>query len=91
LLISSRYCLDVVNLGNLQDLQEDDFELQLAGKQGKCSLTNILYTYRIAVMVSRFAYPCSHECHTSLSILYDVEFGLSLCESVWSPIRRDVI
>jgi hypothetical protein len=22
-----------------------------------------------------------------LSILYDVEFGLCLCESVWSPIR----
>jgi hypothetical protein len=35
--------------------------------------------------------PCSHECRTSLSILYDIEFGLCLCESVWSPIRRDVI
>jgi hypothetical protein len=35
LLVSSRYYLDVVNLENLQDLQEEDFEQQLAGKQGK--------------------------------------------------------
>jgi hypothetical protein len=34
LLVSSRYYLDDVNLENLQDLQEEDFE-QLAGKQGK--------------------------------------------------------
>jgi hypothetical protein len=34
LLVSSRYYLDAVNLENLQDLQEEDFE-QLAGKQGK--------------------------------------------------------
>jgi hypothetical protein len=33
----------------------------------------------------------SHECRTSLPILYDVEFGLCLCESVWSSIRHDVI
>jgi hypothetical protein len=31
-----------VNLGNLQDLQEEDFEQQLAGKQGKCSLTILI-------------------------------------------------
>jgi hypothetical protein len=42
-------------------------------------------------MGSRFAYTCSHECRTSLSILYDVEFGLCFYESVWSLIRRDVI
>jgi hypothetical protein len=50
-----------------------------------------LYTNRIGFVVSRFAWPCSHECFTGLSILYDVEFGLCLCESVWSPISRDVI
>jgi hypothetical protein len=37
LLVSGHYYLDAVNLGNLQDLQEEDFEQQLAGKQGKCS------------------------------------------------------
>jgi hypothetical protein len=43
LLVSGhRYYLDVVNLGNLQDLQEEDFEQQLAGKQGKCSLTILI-------------------------------------------------
>jgi hypothetical protein len=31
-----------------------------------------------------------YECHTSLSILCDVEFGLCLCEK-WSPVYRDVI
>jgi hypothetical protein len=34
LLVSGRYYLDVVNFGNLQDLQEEDFEQQLAGNQG---------------------------------------------------------
>jgi hypothetical protein len=47
-LISSRYYLDVANLKNLQDIQEEDFEQQLAGKQGKCSLTIlILYTFSL--------------------------------------------
>jgi hypothetical protein len=32
LLVSSHYYLDVVNLKNLQDLQEEDFEQQLAEK-----------------------------------------------------------
>jgi hypothetical protein len=45
-------------------------------------ITYTLYTYRIEIGVSRFAYPCSRECGTSLSVLYDVEFGLCLCESV---------
>jgi hypothetical protein len=31
LLVSGRYYLDVVNLGNLQDLQDEDFEQQLVG------------------------------------------------------------
>jgi hypothetical protein len=36
LLISSRrYYLDAANLGNLQDLQEEDFEQQQAADQGK--------------------------------------------------------
>jgi hypothetical protein len=36
LLISDRrYYLDASNLRNLQDLQEEDFEQQLAGNQGK--------------------------------------------------------
>jgi hypothetical protein len=36
LLVSGhRYYLDVVNLENLQDLQEEDFEQQQAGDQGK--------------------------------------------------------
>jgi hypothetical protein len=34
LLVSGRYYLDVVNFGNHQDLQEEDFEQQ-AGNQGK--------------------------------------------------------
>jgi hypothetical protein len=40
------YYLDVVNFGNLQDLQEEDFEQLQAGEQGKCSLTIlILYSF----------------------------------------------
>jgi hypothetical protein len=35
LLVAGRYYLDASNLGNLQDLQEEDFEQQLAGNQGK--------------------------------------------------------
>jgi hypothetical protein len=38
LLVSGRrYYLDATNFGNLQDRQEEDFEQQLAGNQGKCS------------------------------------------------------
>jgi hypothetical protein len=34
LLVSGRrYYLDVVHFGNLEDLQEEDFEQQLAGNQ----------------------------------------------------------
>jgi hypothetical protein len=48
LLVSGRYYLDVVNFGNLQDLQEEDFEQQLAGNEGKCSLTMlILYSFSL--------------------------------------------
>jgi hypothetical protein len=48
LLVFGRYYLDAVNLGNLQDLQEEDFEQQLAGNQGKYSLTIlILYTFSL--------------------------------------------
>jgi hypothetical protein len=35
LIISGRYYLDVVNFGNHQDLQEEDFEQQQAGNQDK--------------------------------------------------------
>jgi hypothetical protein len=36
LLVSgSRYYLDTAKFKNLQDLQEEDFEQQLAGNQGK--------------------------------------------------------
>jgi hypothetical protein len=38
LVFRRRYSFDVVNFGNLQDLQEEDFEKQLVGNQGKCSL-----------------------------------------------------
>jgi hypothetical protein len=31
LLVSGRYYLDAVNFGNHQDLQDEDFEQQLAG------------------------------------------------------------
>jgi hypothetical protein len=49
LLVSGRrYYLDAVNLRILQDLQEEDFEQQLAGKQGKCSLT-ILILYALSL------------------------------------------
>jgi hypothetical protein len=44
LLISDhRYYLDAVNFENLQDPQEEDFEQQLAGNQGKCSLTMLSF------------------------------------------------
>jgi hypothetical protein len=42
LLVSGRYYLDAVNFGNHQDLQEEDFEQQIAGNQGKCSLTMLI-------------------------------------------------
>jgi hypothetical protein len=42
LLISSHYYLYVANFGNLQDLEEEDFEQQRAGNQGKCSLTMLI-------------------------------------------------
>jgi uncharacterized membrane protein SpoIIM required for sporulation len=46
LLVSDRYYLDATNFGNLQDLQEEDFDPQLAGSQGKCSLTMfIIYSF----------------------------------------------
>jgi hypothetical protein len=92
-----------VNFKNLQDLEEEYFEQQLAGNTRQVFLDHIdhicflplvtyllaliwitytLHTCRIEFMVSRFAYPCSYECRTSISILYDVGFGLCLCESV---------
>jgi hypothetical protein len=42
LLVSGRYYLDAVNFGNHQDLQEEDFEQQQAGNQGKYSLTMLI-------------------------------------------------
>jgi hypothetical protein len=48
LLVSGRYYLDAANFRNLQDLQEEDFEQQLAGKQGKFSLTILnLYAFSL--------------------------------------------
>jgi hypothetical protein len=49
LLASDRYYLDVVNFGNLQDLEEEeDFEQQLVGNKGKCSVTMlILYSFSL--------------------------------------------
>jgi hypothetical protein len=48
LFIFGHYYLDAVNFGNLQDLQEKDFELQLVENQGKCSLTIlILYVFSL--------------------------------------------
>jgi hypothetical protein len=41
MLVSDRYYLDAVNFVNHQDPQGEDFEQQLVGNQGKCSL-NIL-------------------------------------------------
>jgi hypothetical protein len=35
LVFGRRYYLDAANLGNLQDLQEEDFEQQQEGDQGK--------------------------------------------------------
>jgi hypothetical protein len=48
LLVSGHYYLDPANFGNLQDLQEEDLEQQLAGNQGKCSLT-ILIIYAFSL------------------------------------------
>jgi hypothetical protein len=48
LLVVYRYYLDDVNFDNLQDLQEEDFEQQLAGNQGKCFLTMLtLYSFSL--------------------------------------------
>jgi hypothetical protein len=48
LVVSGHYYLDVANFGNLQDLQEEDFEQQLVGNKGKCSLTIlILYAFSL--------------------------------------------
>jgi hypothetical protein len=48
LLVSGRYYLDAVNFGNLQDLEEKDFEQQQARDHGKCSLTMlILYAFSL--------------------------------------------
>jgi hypothetical protein len=94
-----------VNFRNLQVLQEEDFEQQLERNQGKYSLT-ILILYSLPLVTHLHALiglpipyiPIGFDLWlvdllgpTSLSILYDLEFGLCLCESVWSPIRRDVI
>jgi hypothetical protein len=48
LLVSGHYYLDAVNFENIQDLQEEDFEQQIAGNQGKCFLTMlILYSFSL--------------------------------------------
>jgi hypothetical protein len=48
LLVSGRYYLDATIYGNLWDLEEQDFEQQQAGKQGKCSLIMlILYSFSL--------------------------------------------
>jgi hypothetical protein len=47
-LVFSRYYLDAANFGNLQDLQEEDFEQLQAGEQDKCSLT-ILIIYAFSL------------------------------------------
>jgi TctA family transporter len=48
LLVFGCYCLDATIYGNLQDLEEQDFEQQLAGKQGKCSLIMLnLYSFSL--------------------------------------------
>jgi hypothetical protein len=48
LIFGRRYYLDATNFGNLQDLQEEDFEQQQAGNQEKCSLTMlILYAFSL--------------------------------------------
>jgi hypothetical protein len=45
LLVSGRYQFDVANFGNLQDLEKEEFEQQLAGNQGKYSLTMLILYY----------------------------------------------
>jgi hypothetical protein len=47
-LVFNRFYLDVVNFRNLQDHQEEDFEQQLAGNQGKCFVT-ILILYALSL------------------------------------------
>jgi hypothetical protein len=45
-LVSGCNRLDIVIFRNLQDLEEQDFEQQQAGQQGKCSLTMLnLYSF----------------------------------------------
>jgi hypothetical protein len=50
LLVSGYYYLDTANFGNLQDLQGEDFEQQLAENQGKCSLI-ILIIYAFSLQL----------------------------------------
>jgi hypothetical protein len=48
LLVSGHYYLDDANFRNLQDHQEEDFELQLPGNEGKYSLTMLnLYAFSL--------------------------------------------
>jgi hypothetical protein len=48
LFVFGHYCLDAMIYGNPQDLEEHDFGLPQAGKQGMCSLTMlILYTFSL--------------------------------------------
>jgi hypothetical protein len=48
LLVFGHYYLGVLFFENLQDLEEQDFEQQQAGKQGKCSVTIlILYDFSL--------------------------------------------
>jgi hypothetical protein len=48
-LVFGRYCLDAAIYGNLQDLEEQDFEQQQAEKQDKCFLTMLnLYSFSLS-------------------------------------------
>jgi hypothetical protein len=47
-----RYYLDAVNFRNLQDLQEEDFEQQLVGNQGKCSLIILIVYFSLSTLDS---------------------------------------
>jgi hypothetical protein len=52
LLVSSRYYLDAANFGNLQDLEEEEFEQQLAENQAKCFLTMLILYFFLSTLDS---------------------------------------
>jgi hypothetical protein len=69
MLVSGHYYLDDANFGNLQDLEEDDFEQQVARNLGKCP-----WSYRTSFL-STFTH--SHALNLYYS-LFCIGYGIKI-------------